>query len=70
MSTEVLLESTGKLVGLVGEAKFHVFGAFKPSLNAPRANLAASGNSSWKNSGIVHLALLDAARQDAADNLQ
>ena len=50
--------------------KCHVFRAFKPSLNAPRANLAESGHSSWKNSGIVHLDLLDAARQDVAENLQ
>ena len=50
--------------------KCHVFRAFKPSLNAPRANLAESGHSSWKNSGVVHLDLLDAARQDVAENLQ
>ena len=50
--------------------KCHVFRAFKPNLNAPRANLAESGHSSWKNSGIIHLDLLDAARQDVAENLQ
>ena len=50
--------------------KCHVFRAFKPSLNAPKANLAESGHSSWKNSGIIHLDLLDAARQDVAENLQ
>ena len=42
----------------------------KPSLNAPRANLAESGHSSWKNKGLIHLDLLDAARQDVAENLQ
>lgn len=50
--------------------KSHVFRAFKPSLNAPRVNLAESGYSSWKNSGLIHLDLLDAARQDVAENLQ
>ena len=50
--------------------KSHIFRAFKPSLNAPRANLAESGHSSWKNSGLIHLDLLDAARQDVAENLQ
>ena len=50
--------------------KSHMFRAFKPSLNAPRANLAESGHSSWKNSGLIHLDLLDAARQDVAENLQ
>ena len=49
--------------------KSHIFRAFKPSLNAPRANLAESGHSSWKNSGLIHLDLLDAARQDVAENL-
>ena len=43
--------------------KSHIFRAFKPSLNAPRANLAESGHSSWKNRGLIHLDLLDAARQ-------
>jgi hypothetical protein len=50
--------------------KWHVFCAFRPSLNAPRVNLAKSGHSSWKNSGTVYLDLLDAARQDVAENLQ
>ena len=52
------------------QRKHHVFRAFRPSLNAPRVNLAESGHSSWKNSGLVHLDLLDAARQDVAENLQ
>ena len=50
--------------------KSHIFRAFKPSLNAPRANLAESGHSSWKNNGLIHLDPLDAARQDVAENLQ
>lgn len=33
-------------------------------------NLAESRHSSWKNSGLIHLDLLDAARQDAAENWQ
>ena len=50
--------------------KWHVFRAFCPSLNAPRVNLAESGHFSWKNSGIVYLDLLDAARQNVAENLE
>lgn len=52
------------------QRKHHVFRAFKPSLNAPRVNLAECGHSSWKNSGLIHLDLLDAARQDVAENIQ
>ncbi len=39
-----------------------MFRAFRRSLNAPRTNLAESCHSCWKNSGTVHLDLLDAAR--------
>ena len=50
--------------------KSHIFRAFKPSLNAPRANLAESGHSSWKNSRLIHLDLLNVARQGVSENFQ
>ena len=48
----------------------HVFRAFKPCHNVPRANHAEIGHSQWVKIGAVNLSLIDAYREDVAESLK
>ena len=45
----------------------HVFRAFKPRHNVPKANHAEIGHSRWVKIGAVNLSLIDACREDVTE---
>jgi len=50
--------------------KSHVFRAFKPLHNVPKANHAEIGHSRWVKVGAVNLSLVDACREDVAESVK
>ena len=50
--------------------KSHVFRAFKPLHNTPKANHAEVGHSRWVKVGAVNLTLVDACREDVAESVK
>jgi len=49
--------------------KFHVFHAFKPLYNVPKANHPEIGHLPWVKVGAVSWTLVDARRKDVVDSV-